>query len=142
MSFFGEIESAIRHADWRKAKHLADAKLERHPNQSRLHYYSGLASYRLGDMESAVVELQKAVALNEQDWQAGTVLAQALDRLLRFEEALEVTAHFLKVRPSDPTLVHLHAGLKRNVPEKITDAWELSTQLDWPDVELTNQDGK
>jgi len=141
MSFLGEIEAAVRHSDWRRAKHLADVKIDRHPNQSRLHYFSGLASFKLGEFEEAVVELRKAIALNDHDWQAGTVLAQALDRLLRFEEALEVVEHFLTVRPSDPTLVHLHSGLKRNVPERITDAWEKSVQLDWPDVELTNRDG-
>lgn len=93
-------------------------------------------------MEAAVDELRRAVALNDQDWEAGTALAQALDRLLRFEEALEVTEHFLRVRPSDPTLNHLHNGLKRNVPYRITDAWEKSVQLDHYEVELTNPDGK
>jgi uncharacterized protein HemY len=140
MSFLGEIEAAVGRSDWRKAKQLADVKIARHPNQSRLHFYSGLSSLKMGHLEAAVEELRCAVALNEQDWEAGTALAQALDRLLRFEEALEVTEQFLRVRPSDPTLNHLRRGLKRQVPDKITDAWEKSVQLDHYEVELTTRD--
>ena len=79
MSLLGDVEAAIRNCDWGTARRLADAKIVRHPNQARLHYYSGLSSLRLGDLERSLDALRRSVALNDMDWEAGTALAQALD---------------------------------------------------------------
>ncbi len=134
------IEQAMRQGDWENARHLAEQFIQIQPVNARAQAYLGLCHYRCGDFERAIGPLQRAVVLDENFWEAGTLLAQTYDRLLRFEEALEITERFLAVRPSDPTLIHLKEGLLRNVPEKITDSWQKSTQLDWHRVELTNRD--
>lgn len=134
------IEQAMKQGDWENARHLAEQFIQIQPINARAQAYLGLCHYRCGDFERAIGPLQRAIVLDENFWEAGTLLAQTYDRLLRFEEALEVTERFLAVRPSDQTLIHLKEGLLRNVPEKITDSWQKSTQLDWHRVELTNRD--
>lgn len=135
-----EIEEHMRMGRWPDALHLTEQFLQVQPCNARMHGYVGLCHVRCGDLESAIAPLQKAIVLDEKFWEAGTLLAQTLDRLLRYEEALQVTEQFLTVRPSDPTLIHLREGLMRNVPDRITDSWQKSTKLDWHQVELTHRD--
>lgn len=134
------IEQAMKQGNWEDAKHLAEQFIQIQPVNARAQAYLGLCHYRCNDFEKAIAPLQRAIVLDERFWEAGTLLAQTYDRLLRFEEALQVAERFLVVKPSDPTLTHLRDGLLRNVPEKITDSWQKSTQLDWHHVELTHRD--
>jgi tetratricopeptide (TPR) repeat protein len=136
----GEIEAHIRTGKWLDARHLAEQFLQVHATHARAYGYLGLTYFRTGEFEKALEPLRKAIVLDDQFWEAGTLLAQSLDRLLRFEEALAIAEQFLAVRPSDQTLLLLREGLKRNVPEKVTDSWQKSTQLDWHHVELTHRD--
>lgn len=134
------IEQAMKQGSWENARHMAEQFVQIQPTNARAQAYLGLCHYRCGDIDRALGPLQRAIVLDENFWEAGTLLAQTYDRLLRFEEALEVTERFLAIRPSDLTLLHLREGLLRNVPEKITDSWQKSTQLDWHRVELTHRD--
>lgn len=135
-----EVEELLQAGRWADARHLIERCLQIQPINAKLHGYLGLCYFRVGEFENSLVPLKRAISLDEGFWEAGTLLAQALDRLLQYEEALEITEQFLVVRPSDPTLIHLREGLLRNVPEKITDSWQKSTQLDWHHVELTHRD--
>lgn len=137
---FREIEVHLFRGEWKEALAKSEQEAFEQPSNAAIHAYVGLCHYRMGNFALAVEPLRKAVALDSQHWEAGTKLAQSLDRLQRYEEALEVANAFLVVRPSDPTLVHLKAGLERQVPEKITDSWQKSIHLDWHHVELTHQD--
>ena len=134
------IVQAMKQGNWTDARHLAEQFIQVQPVNARAQAYLGLCHFRCGDFERALGPLQRAIVLDESFWEAGTLLAQTYDRLLRFEEALEVTNRFLAIRPSDATLIHLKEGLLRNVPQKITDSWQKSTQLDWHRVELTHRD--
>lgn len=136
----GEIEAQLKQGNWLDARHIAEQLLQFQPTHARAYGYLGLTYYRTGEFELAIEPLKKATVLDEQFWEAGTLLAQAYDRLQRYEEALQVTEQFLTQRPSDQTLIHLREGLLRNVPEKVTDSWQKSTQLDWHHVELTHRD--
>jgi len=134
------VVELMRVGRWDEAHQELQRELLKQPSCAQAHAYQGLCYYRQGRFEEAIAPLRRAIALDEGYWEAGTKLAQALDRLLRFEEALEVAENFLLQRPSDPTLVHLRAGLQRSVPEKLTDSWQKSKQLDWYQVELTHSD--
>lgn len=140
MAMIGDIEECMRKGQWLDALHLTEQLLQVQPTNARAYGYAGLCHYRCGEFEKALVPLNRAIVLDDQFWEAGTLLAQIYDRLLRFEEALQIVEQFLIVRPSDPTLVRLREGLLRNVPERITDSWQKSTQLDWHKVELTHRD--
>jgi tetratricopeptide (TPR) repeat protein len=135
-----EIEEKLRLAQWPEAQKLSEALLAEQPCSPQANAYLGLCFFRQGRFNEAVGPLQRAVTLDENYWEAGTKLAQALDRLQRYEEALEVVKQFLAVKPSDPTLIHLKNGLERNVPEKITDSWQKTVFLDHHQVELTHRD--
>ncbi len=131
-----DIQRHIADGNWEAAKRHAESVVDTQPANPLGHAYLGYVLAHFGNYERAAECLRVATTLDNQLWQAGILLAQVLDRLLRFQEALEVTEAFLKVKPSHPTLVHLREGLKRNVPEKITDSWQKSVFLDWHSVEL------
>ena len=139
---FPEIELHMKEGQWLEVRRLAEQWTEIQPASPSGHAYLGYALLRLDRLNEAADALQRATTLDGCFWQAGIMLAQVLDRLMQFEEALEVTERFLKVKPSHPTLLHLRDGLKRSVPEKITESWQKSIHLDWHHVELTNQDLK
>lgn len=134
------IEQAMKQGNWEDARHLAEQFIQLQPVNARAQAYLGLCHYRCGQFEKAIPPLQRAIVLDENFWEAGTLLAQTYDRLLRFEEALQIAERFLAIRPSDQTLIHLRDGLLRNVPQKITESWQKSTQLDWHHIELTHRD--
>ena len=136
----GEVEELIQLGKWAEAQTKTEQFLAMQPCNAKANAYLGLCYFRVGKFEEAIPPLKRAIALDEHYWEAGTKLAQSLDRLQRYEEALEIVNQFLHDRPSDPTLLHLQAGLSRNVSEKITDSWQKSTQLDWHRVELTHRD--
>jgi tetratricopeptide (TPR) repeat protein len=135
-----DIENLLKRGNWQEARKLAQGFLSQQPNAAKVHAYLGLTYMYEADYERAVKPLKVAVTLDPKLWRAGTWLAQSLDHLQRYEEALEAVEIALRVKPSDPTLNHLKSGLQRNVPERITDAWEKSVHLDWYNVELTHQD--
>ena len=135
-----EIEYHLSRGQWKMALDKSNELVFDQPSNATAHALVGLSHYRMGDFAEAIEPLKRAVALDDQYWEAGTKLAQALDRLQHYEEALEIVSTFLKVRPSDPTLIHLKNGLERQVPTRITDSWQKSIHLDWHHVELTHQD--
>lgn len=134
------IEDLLKCGRWADALLIAEGAVEQQPLNARAHAYVGLCHFRMGHFDQAVTPFRRAFTLDDNYWEAGTKLAQALDRLQRYEEALEVVDRCLEVRPSDPTLLHLQSGLKRSVPEKITDSWQKSVVLDHYHVELTHRD--
>jgi len=134
------VEDLLKCGRWADALLIAEGVVEQQPLNAKAHAYVGLCHYRMGNFEKAVSPLQRAITLDENYWEAGTKLAQALDRLQRYEEALDVVNRCLEVRPSDPTLIHLQSGLQRSVPEKITDSWQKTVVLDHYHVELTHRD--
>ena len=135
-----EIEKLLGQGKWQEAQAKAEQMILAQPVNRRAHAYLVLSLYRQGKLEQAVSSLKKATILDEEFWEAGTKLAQCLDQLQRYEEALEVVEQFLAIKPSDSTLLHLESGLRRNVPEKITDSWQKTTFLDHHHVELTHRD--
>jgi len=134
------VEDLLKSGRWADALAMAEKLVEQQPLNARAHAYAGLCHFRMGNYEQAIAPLQRAITLDENHWEAGIKLAQALDRLQRYEEALDIVNRCLVIRPSDPTLIHLQSGLQRSVPEKITDSWQKSVVLDHYQVELTHRD--
>ena len=100
---------------------------------------AGLAKHVRLEFEAAVQPLKQATILDEDFVDAGVKLVQSLDRLQRYEEALEYAQQFLKVDPNCEPLKRLVNGLQRQVPEKITDNWQLSVHLDRYEVRLASE---
>ena len=122
------IEEAIRNGDWQEATKLAKRLVADHPTNAQVRAYLALSYMHQASFELAAVELKSAVALNPHFWQAELILAQCLDVLGQYREALEVARKGLKERPSDPKFNSLVRGLERHVDQPVTDGWERSVK--------------
>jgi tetratricopeptide (TPR) repeat protein len=133
------IEALMRQGQWERARQEAEVLAREHPTSAKLHAYVGLCHFRLGRFAQAVPHLTQATCLDERYVDAGLKLAQALDRLQRYEEALDVAEQFYRVDPNNEALARLISGLRRQVPPKITDSWELTTVLDRYEIRLASE---
>jgi len=134
-----QIEALLRQGKWTEARCQCDALLEEHPTNARLHGYLGLCFYRQGQFEEAIVPLRQATILDESFVDAGVKLVQSLDRLQRYEEALELAEGFLVVDPNEEQLKVLIKGLRRQIPDRITEGWQRSVHLDRYEVKLASE---
>lgn len=132
------IEEAIKNGDWQQAKQLAQEFVAEHPTNSQARAYLGLSLMHCANIELAAVELRSAVALDPHFWQAELILAQCLDMLGRYREALEVARRGLKERPSDPKFQSLIRGLERHVDDPVTEGWERSVKPIMYNIDITH----
>lgn len=127
---FEEIECLVANGRWEEASCACKALLELHPENAKAHAYLGLSRYRLDDLEGAAVELQRACYLDPDRVDVGVKLAQALYRLHRHKDALEVVRKYLHLRPADHTLLGLQECLLEMDDAVEHDAWERTTRLE------------
>ncbi|HRK20630.1 MAG TPA: tetratricopeptide repeat protein [Fimbriimonadaceae bacterium] len=134
---FEPIERDMAAGNWKSALELSEAAVAEHPTSPKAQAYLAWCLVQLDRGSEAVEPLRKAVTLDPHFWQANHQLAQLLDRLGRYAEALEHAKEALKERPGDPKILGLIRGLERQVPEEITDSWQLSTKPMFYTVEFT-----
>jgi len=134
------VESLMREGNWEQAKAECLRLRQEHPENPKIGAYLGLCHHHFGEIEEAIRELKRAMVLDPHYWEPGLKLVKILDKLRRYEEALEVARDVEKLRPSDPELQALIRGLERQVPDKITDNWEISRRPPHYNVELTRDE--
>jgi tetratricopeptide (TPR) repeat protein len=122
-----EVEKLIGLGQWEEAKTQCERLVVEYPTNARARAYLGLCYFRKNDFCEAAPHFRQAMLLDDKFWEAAFKLAQCLDRMLRFDEALEAAraAHCLK--PSDPAITALVNGLERNVTKERTDGWQRTT---------------
>lgn len=133
------IETALNAGKWSEALALCEEFLAEHPTVARLNAYHGWSLIQLGRLPEAVEPLRKAVTLEPHFWQASFRLAQLLDRMGRYAEALQHAKHALKEKPGHRSIEGLVRGLERQVPEDVTDAWQVSTKPMFHTVSMPQQ---
>jgi tetratricopeptide (TPR) repeat protein len=136
------VERAVREGNWKLAFELSKELVVKYPINAKARAYLGLAHMNLADFESAALELKKAVALDPHFWQAELVLAQCLDSMGKYAEALDVALSTLKERPSDPKVQALVRGLERHVDRPSVDGWERSQRLTHYNINITHQEAE
>jgi Flp pilus assembly protein TadD len=124
-----QIEKLMAQGNWVAAQQMTQQLLMDTPSSTKLHSYNGLCFFRMSRFEEAAREFKIAITLDDKNFDAALKLAQSLDRLLRFPEALEAANHAHKLRPGDATTTVLINGLKRQVQETISDAWQRTAHL-------------
>lgn len=134
---FEPIEREMAAGNWIAAAELSEAMVTDHPTSAKAQAYFAWCLVQLDRGSEAVAPLKKAVTLDPHFWQANHQLAQLLDRLGRYAEALDHAKEALKERPGDPKILGLIRGLERQVPEAITDSWQISTKPMFYTVEFT-----
>jgi tetratricopeptide (TPR) repeat protein len=133
------IEGAMAAQNWTLAADLCRQQIADHPTSAKLYAYLGWCEIQLNRPAAAVQPLRTAVILEPHYWQASLQLAQLLDRLGRYAEALQAANDALREKPGHPQIVALVRGLERQVPEEITDAWQVSTKPIFYTIELTQR---
>ena len=119
-----EVEQMMGRGDWDGALASCQQLVVDHPSSAKLHGYLGLCFYRRASYGDAAACFRKALLLDEKFWEAALKLAQCLDRMMQYEEALDAARVAHKLRPSDPTINVLVNGLERQTTEKTTDGWQ------------------
>ncbi len=134
------IERAIAAGEWSTAADLCRQQIAEHPTTAKLYAYLGWCEVQLNRPSAAVQPLRTAVILEPHYWQASFQLAQLLDRMGRYPEALQAANDALREKPGHPQIVALVRGLERQVPEKITDSWQISSKPMFYTIELAQRD--
>ena len=73
---------------------------KRHQRTARQCYKQALAAYQQWDLDTAIAELEEAVALSPNNATYYIALAQALARAGRFDQALRALANYLRLKPN------------------------------------------
>lgn len=118
-----QIDQLMAKGDWPAALKVAQEKVAEIPTSAKLHGYVGLCQFRLRLFEDAVKSFRTALTLDDKFFDVALKLAQSLDRLMRYDEALEAASHAYKLRPSDTTVNVLLHGLQRQVQDHSGDGW-------------------
>lgn len=134
------IERAIGSGQWNEAAELCRQSLADHPTSAKLYAYLGWSYAQLGRPADSVEPLRKAIILEPHFWQASYQLAQLLDRMGRYREALQHARDAIREKPGHPGIEGLIRGLERQVPDEITDAWQLSVKPMFYTVEITHHE--
>ncbi len=122
-----EVEQLMGRGDWDGAFAMCRQLVVDHPSNPKLRAYLGLCLYRQQNFDDAAKSFRTALQLDETYWEAALKLAQCLDRLMQYEEALEAAKVAQNLRPSDPTITILLNGLERQVKQQVTDGWQKTT---------------
>ncbi|BBO24544.1 MAG: tetratricopeptide repeat protein [Fimbriimonadaceae bacterium] len=134
------VERLIRAGKWEDA--LAEAKelVAKYPTHAAANAVLGTCHCHLGDETQGAEQFRKALELDPHFWQAAFSLARCLDRLGRYEEALEAARAALKEKPSSVRIGRFVKAMERLTPEKITDSWQLSTKPIYWNIEVTSDE--
>jgi tetratricopeptide (TPR) repeat protein len=122
------IEGLMKQAKWDDAMMACKAALQVQPTNPKMQAYFGLCLFQQQDWPAAASAFQKATALDPNFWQAGVKLAQALERMRQYDQALEVARQFLLVQPNDISLQGLIRYLTPMVRGR-TEGWERTAHL-------------
>jgi Flp pilus assembly protein TadD len=119
-----EVEVLIQQGRWAEAHAACQKLVEEHPTTPKLHGFLGYCLMKMNRIQEAEAEFRKAVTLDPNYWEAGIKLAQCLDRMLKFKEALQVAEFYLHMRPNDPGLQALVNGLRRQAGAVEEESWQ------------------
>lgn len=123
-----KIETAMKAGRWAEGRQACREAIFDRPTDARIHAFEGICLFRMGDFASAEVCFMRATALEPRFVDAGIKRAQCLDRLHRYDEALEVAREWKVQRPSNPALIAIIEAHQYRANPRRTEGWEISAQ--------------
>ena len=129
----------MRQGKWVEALAACQALIAEHPTTPKLHGYLGFIYMKMNNIQAAEAAFRKAITLDPNYWEAGVKLAQCLDRMMKYKEALQVAESFLPMRPNDPALHSLVNGLRRQAGAVEEESWQKSTKGGFHNVTLSQE---
>ena len=133
------IDQLMARGDWPGALKASQEKVVELPTSAKLHGYVGMCHFRMQQYEAAAKSFRAALTLDDKFFEVALKLAQSLDRLMRYEEALDAANHAHHLRPSDTTVNVLLHGLQRQVQDHSGDAWLKSQHLTRHNVTIASE---
>lgn len=125
---YQEIENAMRTGKWSEGRRLCREMLMARPTDAKLHGYEGVCLFRLGEFAEAEPCFGRATALDPRFADAGVKRCQCLDRLHRYDEALDLAREWHVQRPNDPALNAIIEAHQYRATPRRTEGWERSAQ--------------
>jgi tetratricopeptide (TPR) repeat protein len=134
-----EVEALMQAGKWEDAQVQCEAYVQLQPGNATLNAYLGLCHFRRNEFDKAAVWFRKSVTLEPRYHEAGLKLAQSLDRMMKYKEALEVAKQFLALYPNDAQLRALVNGLQRQHGAEEEESWQKSVKGAWHNVTLSQE---
>jgi len=132
-----EVELLMQQGKWQDAATQCQNLIQQQPAIPKLHGYLGFCLMKMNNIQGAEAAFRRAITLDPNYWEAGIKLAQCLDRMLKYKEALQVAESFLPHRPNDPALNALINGLRRQAGAVEEESWQKSVKGGWHNVTLS-----
>lgn len=126
------IEALIRNARWQEAERACRHLLCARPADARLNAFQGICLFRMGDFAAAEPCFMRATVLDPWFVNAGVKRCQCLERLRRYDEALELAREWLAKRPNDPTLGAILRFYGNRPDASRTEAWQVGLRKNRP----------
>jgi Flp pilus assembly protein TadD len=104
---------------WDEAAQEVALELCKRPSDPKLHGLQGWCLYQQGRYEEAARAFERATLIDIHYWEAGRMHAECLDRLRRYDEAIQVAERWLRVQPNDRRLRMLAESLGRHHEDKL-----------------------
>ncbi len=123
-----KIESAMKLGRWSEAQQACREALMARPTDARIHAFEGICFFRMGDFQTAEGCFMRATALDPRFVDAGVKRCQCLDRLRRYDEALELAREWHVQRPNDPALNAIIEAHQYRANPRRTEGWEISAR--------------
>lgn len=123
-----QIEAAMKSGRWAEGQKACRELLISRPTDARIHAYEGMCFFRLGEFSQAEACFMRATALDPRFVDAGVKRAQCLDRMHRYDEALEVAMEWRTLRPGDPALNAIIEAHQFRANPRRTEGWEVNAQ--------------
>lgn len=132
-----EIETLMQQGKWQEAVVQCQALIDQQPAIPKLHGYLGFCNMKLNKVDQAEAAFRRAITLDPNYWEAGVKLAQCLDRMMKYKEALQIAEHYLHMRPNEAALQALVNGLRRQAGAVEEESWQKSVKGGWHNVTLS-----
>lgn len=119
-----EVEILMQQGKWQEAVTGCQDLIQQQPVNPKFHGMLGFCYFKLNNFVSAESAFRRAITLEPNYWEAGIKLAQCLDRMMKYKEALQVAEFYLTMRPNDQALLALVNGLRRQAGAVEEESWQ------------------
>ena len=124
-------ESAMRTRDFGKATEYFEKAALLAPNAAALHTSLGLSKLGQGDQAEAIVELERATALDPKSESAGVALVRTEVTLKHYDKALAAAQAMVRAQPDNAAMRNLEGGvyLSKGEPNAARASFEKAVAL-------------
>ena len=142
-TYYGKGEAFFRDGDFVSASRYLQAEVDTHPDRFYPSYLLGIAQWKDGVLDGAIVSLTRAATLDPKSVKARVNLGRALNDAGRFEDALKATDEALAVDSGDSAASNVRGRALLNLGRKdeAIEAFKTAVEKDPGDAYARNNLG-